>query len=114
MENKELMELMEELKKALEEVATTDTEKQKIVVNDIEGGNDYIYISNKYTVLHASLQDTLIFIGMFLQRIDDRKEVIYFLKEYLRIKEKNGEVKSEDIGKTISDIITKIVLKGDE
>ena len=114
MENKELMELIEELKKGLEEMNKTDEEKQKTIIKDIEDENNYIYVSQKYVVLHASLQDILIFIGMLLQKIDDREEVMYFLKEYLRIKEKNGEVKNEDIGYTIADIIQKIVLKGDK
>lgn len=98
----------------MEEVEKKDKEMEKAIIKDIEDEDCYIYVSKKYAALNASLQDILIFMGMLLQKIDDREEVIYFLKEYLRIKEKTGEVKNEDIGKIISDVITKIVLKGDE
>lgn len=114
MENKEFMKLLEELKKSLEKENKEDKENQKIIIKEIEEGNDYIYVSKEYLVLNASLKDILIFMGIFLQKIDDKEEVIYFLKEYLKIKEKTGKVTNEDIGKTIVDIVEKIVLKGDE
>lgn len=114
MENKEFMKLLEELKKSLEKESKEDKEKQNAVVKDIEEGDNYIYVSRKYAVLNASLQDILIFIGVLLQKIDDKEEVIYFLKEYLKIKEKTGEVTNDDIGNIINDIIKKIILNGDE
>ena len=114
MVDKEFMELLEELKKSLEKESKEDKENQKIIIKEIEEGNDYIYVSKKYSVLNASLQDILIFMGMLLQKIDDKEEVIYFLKEYLKIKEETGEVEDKDIGNIINDTIKKIVLKGDE
>lgn len=114
MEDKEFIEFLEKIKKSMEKESKDDKENQKIIIKDIKEGDDYIYVSRKYTVLNASLQDTLIFMGVFLQKIDDKEEIIYFLKEYLKIKEETGEVENKDIGNIINDIIKKIVLKGDE
>lgn len=114
MENKEFMKLLEGLKKSLEKESKEDKENQKIIIKEIEEGNDYIYVSKKYSVLNASLKDILIFMGIFLKKIDDKEEVIYFLKEYLKIKEETGEVADKDIANIINNIIKKIILNGDE